>query len=167
MSDLTPGQRRALQYWGPIEHGTLAGENTAQIWQRIRDQAAALGYDTPGVGARDIAYLRSQAVGIRTARDQLERAGEQDLITGEMIGSVPWSRGLASQNVVPKWQVRFEHNIVVDGRETTVWRTSMFTGSIPRSRRELETDLNADAANLAREYEVGNAGIGAYHILAV
>lgn len=165
MADLTPGQTRALQYWGPIEAGTLKGENTQQIWQRIHNQAEALGYDKPGVTARDIAFLRSQAVESRTAREHLNRLGPDDLIDGQAFGTAPWARGLHEQNVLERVQVRFEHKIVTDGVESTVWRTSLFTGSMPRSKRELELALEGDAANMAAEYGVGNGGIGDYSIV--
>lgn len=168
MAELTPQERRAMQYWGPIESVTMAGGSTRDIWDRIRAQAEALGYDSPGISALDVNRLRSQAVANRNALAGLDQLGEDDLITGSQIGNAPWGRSLNQQNAVPMWQVKFEH-IVTDsnGNEQTVWRTSTFTGTVPRTRRELELALEEDGENLAGEYEQEHVGVGAYNILAV
>lgn len=167
MSDLTPGQTRALQYWGVIESATLAGSGTADLWQRINDQATALGYESAGVSAKDISALRSRAVGIRNARDALGNLGESDLITGSQIGQAPWARDSRAQNTVPMWQARFEHTFTDEGVEKTEWRTSVFTGQIPRSRAELLDALNEDAAGLADSYGTENGGVGDFFLLAI
>lgn len=167
MADLTPGQTRALQYWGVIESATLAGANTQDLWQRINDQAESLGYPSAGVSARDVATLRSRAVAIRNSRDTLHSLGDEDLIDASAIGRPPWERSLSSQNLVPMYQVRFEHAVTRDGVQTTEWRTSVFTSTFPRTKLEMEEALNEDATGLADSYGVQNGGIGDYFILQV
>lgn len=166
MPNLTPEERRATQYWGSIEGVTRAGGSVTDLWRGINEQAAALGYDTAGISAIDVNRLRSLAVSNRNAERSLDRLGPDDLITGDAIGQAPWARSLNEQNAVPMWSVRFEHIVIVDGEEVTQYRTSVFTGEVPRTRRELELALEEDGENLAGEYEVEHVGIGGYTILA-
>lgn len=167
MAELSPGEKRALQYWGVIESATLAGANTQELWQRINDQAAALGYESAGVSARDVARMRSQAVGIRNAANTLAGLGPHDRIDSGAIGNAPWARDIRGQNTVPLWQVKFEHTVIREGEQVTEYRTSVFTGSIPRTRHELELQLSQDAAGLADSYGVEDAGVGDYFIMAM
>jgi hypothetical protein len=166
--DFTPSQKRAMQYWGPVESVVLRGGSTEELWQSINAQAAALGYERAGISATDINWLRQRAVANREAASRLDQLGPQDRITGDRIGQAPWGRPLNEQVALPMWSVRFEHVFLnSNGDEETAWRTSTFTGSVPRTREELELALEEDGQNLANEYEVEHVGIGAYSILAV
>lgn len=168
MAEFSKAQRRAMQYWGPVESVTLAGGSTADLWAAINAHATALGYESAGISATDVNWLRQRAGANRAAISRLEQLGPDDRIDGNQIGQAPWGRSLDKQAAVPMWSVRFEHQFNdANGDEQTAWRTSTFTGSIPRSRRELEAALNEDGENLAREYEIEHVGIGAYNITAV
>lgn len=167
MAQLNPGQRRALQYWGVIESATMAGASTQDLWQRINEHAQHLGYDSAGVSASDIASLRSRAISVRNSARALDRMAPADMLTNDQIATAPWARELASRNTVPMWQVRMEHNVIRDGQHQTDVRTVVFTGTLPRSRAELETALTRDAAQLARKYGVTDEGIGNYTIMEV
>lgn len=165
MADLTPGQRRATQYWKSIEAVTLAGGSTQELWAAINAHAQALGYESAGISIFDVNALRSRAVANRGALQNLDALGPDDLITGPAIGRAPWERDLNRQNALPMWQVSFEHHIRVDGEDVTIWRSTMFQGSVPRTRRELELALDEDAERMADEYGQEHVGIGAYSIL--
>lgn len=160
--------KHASQYWGAIERVTLAGGNTQDVWAAINAQAEAMGMESAGVNASDIAPLRTQAVRNREALARLERNAPGDLITGQMIGTAPWARDLGQQNLTPTYSVRFEHTTVSNGVETTTWRTSLFKeGTLPQTREELEAALNGDAEQMARGYGVGHVSIGSYSIAAI
>lgn len=168
MAEFTKEQKRAMQYWGPVESVTLQGGSTEQLWEAINAQAAALGYERAGISATDVNWLRQRAVANREANSRLSGLGADDRIDGPMIGQAPWGRSLNQQVAVPMWSVRFEHIFNDDnGDEQRAWRTSTFTGSVPRSRRELEDALGEDGDSLAEEYGVEHVGIGSYSVLAV
>ena len=167
MADLTPGQRRAMQYWGAIESATLAGEGTQQIWERIRAQQAADAQHAVAVSATDVGWLRSKAVELRNARAGLASLADEDMITGRNIPTAPWARELASRNTVSMYQVRFEHRTEANGVMSSDWRTIMFTGELPRTRRELELAVEGDAVEIANKYGVQHSGIGDYTLFEV
>lgn len=167
MTTLNPEDRRALQYWGVIESVTLAGGSTQDLWQAINAQAEALGYERSGISIQNVNRLRSQAVALRQAGNRLEQLGPDDLLGGLQIGQAPWARPLGQQVSTPMWSVRFEHLIERDGVQLSEYRTSTFTGTVPRSRRELEEALDEDGANLANDYGATHLGIGEYRVLAV
>lgn len=162
-----PISKRAMQYWGVIESATLAGESTEQVWARIHAQAEASGYDSPGIGIRDVARLRSQAIGSRNAANHLHDLGPNDLVTARAIGTVPYARDLARQVTVPMFQVKFEHLVIRNGQQVTEYRSTVFTDTLPRSRAELEAHLENDGQELAKKYGVQHAGIGDYQIVAL
>lgn len=165
MANLTPEERRALQYWGPIEHVTLTGGSTEELWQAINDHAAALGYESAGISATSVNRLRTRAVANREAMAALNVLGPDDLITGSQMGRAPWERGLDRQNAVPMWQVQFEHTTLQNGVEVTEWRTTGFIGHMPRTRAELEAAIEEDAVEIAKKYGFEHVGIGAYRVL--
>lgn len=166
LANLSPEERRALQYWGPIESVTLRGGSTEDLWAAINAHAEALGYPSAQISATAINRLRTRAVGNREAMDRLGQLGPDDLITGRQIGRAPWERGLDKQNAMPMWQVQFEHIVEVDGQQISVYRTTMFQGTVPTSRRELELAIEEDAIELANRYGQEHVGIGSYRILA-
>lgn len=166
MANLTPEERRALQYWGTIEHATLSGASTTELWQMINEHAGALGYESAGISATAVNRLRTRAVANRQSSSVLGALGPDDRIDEPAIGRAPWERGLSRQNAVPMWQVQFEHITVENGLEVANWRSINFTGSMPRTRRELELAIEEDAAEMADNYGTEHVGIGAYRILA-
>lgn len=168
MADFTKEQRRAMQYWGPVEHVVNAGGSTEDLWAAINAHAAALGYERAGVSAVDMNWLRQRAVANREANNRLAALGPNDRIDGPAVARAPWGRPLQQQTAVPMWSVRFEH-IFTDsnGDEQSAWRYTTGTGTFPRSRAELEAAISEDAERLADEYEVQHVGIGAYSLLVM
>lgn len=167
MAQFNPEDKRALQYWGPIESVTLRGGSTQELWQAINDQAAALGYDKAGISIQNVNRLRQAAVELRETGNRLDRLGPDDLLTGQEIGTAPWARPLADQIATPMWSARFEHIIQRGGVEISEYRTTTFNGIVPRSRRELEDALDEDGQQLAGEYDAEHVGIGEYRVMAV
>lgn len=168
MADFSKEQRRAMQYWGPVERVVNAGGSTEELWAAINAHAAALGYERAGVSATDMNWLRQQAVANREASNRLAALGPDDRIDGPAVPRAPWGRPLQQQVAVPMWSARFEH-IFTDsnGQEQRKWRYTTGTGTFPRSRRELERAINEDAERLANDYEVEHVGIGAYSLLVM
>lgn len=167
MADLTPGQRRAMFYWGDIEAATLAGESTGQIWDRIRAHQDDPSSHAPAISATDVGWLRSKAVELRNAGSQLAQLGAEDMITGQVIPTAPWARELQSRNTVGMWQVRFEHQTESNGVLSTNWRTIMFQGDLPRTRAELEAAIEGDAIEIANKYNVTHVAVGNYTLFEV
>lgn len=167
MADMSPGTRRAMQYWGVIEHAARERMNTADLWAAIRDQAAAAGLDRPGVTAQDVSRLRGIAGSIRGADRQLDRANAEYGLTGAMISRAPWARDFAAMNTSPMHQVRFEHQFTREGEPVTEWRSVMFQGALPTTVAELMAALDFDAQQMADNYGYEHVGIGAVSILAV
>jgi hypothetical protein len=150
-----------------IEAATFDHQNVTELWQRIREQASALGYDSPGIGATDVNWLRSQAVGSRNARNTLAGLGPENYIGPDAIHVAPYARDLATRIALPRYIVRFEHIVIRDGEQVIEGRPAVYTSSMPRSKRELELSLAQDAAGLADSYGVQNVGIGDYSITEI
>jgi hypothetical protein len=62
--------------------------------------------------------------------------------------------------------VRFEHSYIKDGVPVTEWRTTVYTGTLPRTRRELELSIEQDAQGLADDYGVEHVGVGDYYVMS-
>ena len=167
MADLTPGQTRALQFWGVINKATADRVGTAELWQRINAASAAAGHARPGFGIADLQKVRSLAVGVRAMQAAFNSLGGDDLITGDQIAQAPWSRPLASRNVVGMWQVEFEHVTRVNGVEQSNYRVTTFTGTVPRTRNELQAAIEQDASRMARDYGTEHVDIGDYRLYEV
>lgn len=167
MADLTPGASKLLAWWGSVSAGVSQRLDTASMWDAVRNAAANEGVDLAGVSALDMNTLRSYAASQRTAMDNLTRAGDTGPIDASMIGQAPWSRDLNSQNLAPKWEVRYERNVIVDGEEQTLWSTSTFTGERPQSIEDMRAQLEQDAADNAGLYGQQHLSVGRIQITAV
>lgn len=167
MADLTPGQRKALAYWGPISSAVSQGADTRQVWSAIRSAADDLGLASPGVSARDVSTIRGYATAIaRTARD-IARLSDDLGIGNLRIPQAPWGRSLAEQDALKMHQVTFQHTTVTSEGEQTVWRSSVFTGSLPGTIGELRAQIEADANEIAIDYDEEHVGVGAIQIMAI
>lgn len=164
---MTPGQRRALQYWSVIEAATHEHQNVTELWQRIRDMATSLGYDAPGIGATDVNWLRSEAVGSRNARNTFATLSAENYIGPDSIHVAPYARELGERVALPRYIVKFDHITIENGQEVTATRSAIYTSTMPRSKRELKLSLAQDAAGYADGYGVQHVGIGNYYIIEI
>lgn len=167
MTSPSPGERKALFYFGVVEAGTIAGENTAQIWQRIRDAAAAQGLSSPGITIQQVNQLRASANLIKAATGRLGKGYGPSPIEGSMIGEAPWARPLNQRQATQMWQARFEHTFIEGGEQSTHWRTVTFTNELPGSVEEFNQAIFDDAAGMADAYGIEHVGIGSISLLAV
>jgi len=165
--DFTESQRKLLTYWGTIVSAVNQRVSTAELWNMVRDVATREGVELKGVGAIDMGRLRSIAAGQRTAAENLGAARPGQVITGQMIGTDLSARSSQLQAMAPSWIVRFEHDVIVSGELTTVWRSSTFDGSLPPTIDDLRSAIEADAEAMAEDYDVSHAGIGRLQISAV
>lgn len=166
MTEFGLSDRRAMAYWGVIEQATRDRLGTAEIWQAIREQAAASGLDSPGVTAQDVSRLRGLAGNVRATSARLENADTGYALDSTMIARAPWARPLAERNTLPLYQVRFEHTTENNGETTTEWRTVMFRNTLPTTVGELIDALQQDAEQMADDYGYTHVGIGSFSILA-
>ncbi len=162
--DLTPGQKALLPFWGSIQSAVTQRVGTAELWDAVRQAASAEGVILRGVSATDMSGLRGLAAGQRNAGDNLARAGPGDVITGQMIGQDLSSRALADQALAPSWIVRFEQDLNISGELVTVWRSSVFDGSLPVTLSDLRNTLDADAEEMLTSYAGGIEAAPAVHI---
>jgi hypothetical protein len=172
--DLTPGQTKLLAYWGNIQSAVSQRASTADLWAAVRGAADAEGVSLAGISVTDMSGLRGLAAGQRNAMDNLQRTSPDQVITGTMIATDLSSRPLADQTLVPSWIVRFEHDVTIDGELVTVWRSSVFDGSLPPTVGDLRDAVNADAEAMATSGSGGltaesvtHLGVGRMQISAV
>lgn len=165
--DLTPGQIKALVYWGVIESAVTKRASTADLWDAIREAAAAAGRPSVGVSASDISRLRGIAASQRNTAENLDRARPGDVITSSMIAQDIAARPLQDQILAPSWIVRFEHDVTIDGQLQTFWRSSVIDGSLPPTKGQLRSQIEADASAMADDYGVTHIGVGRMQITAV
>lgn len=165
--DFTKGQLTLLAYWGTIQASVAQRQSTAQLWDAVRSAAEIDGKPLSGVGAVDMNVLRSIAAEQRTALDNLNGARLDQAIDPTMIARDVSSRPLGEQNAAPSWLVRFEHDVIIDGQLTTLWRTSTFDGFLPATKANLLATVTSDAEALADDYGVTHAGVGRMFISAV
>ena len=165
--DLTPGQKKLLPWWGPIVGAVSERVQTAELWQRVRDAAAAEGVELRGVSAIDMGGMRSIAASQQRSMDAVGRLGMDQAITAEVIGRDISSRDLGAQSLAPSWIVRFEHDVTREGELFTLWRSSVFEGSLPPTKRDLLDVIEGDAQALADDYNETHLGVGRISIVAV
>ena len=161
---LTPGQKALLPYWGPIQSAVSQRVSTADLWTAVREAAAAEGVTISGVSATDMSGLRGLAASQRNASANFSQAHPGDTITGSMIAQDISSRGLADQALAPSWIVRFEQDLNFEGQLRTVWRSSVFEGSLPPTVDELRNQLDLDAEQLLASSSGGIDATSAVHI---
>lgn len=92
--------------WGVISAQVAARATTAAIIDSLRPYAAAA---PGGWGPQGIIYvqqLRSIAVGIRNAADQVTRDDFTGTIQAHHISEAPWSRSPVQQQLAPRFMIR-------------------------------------------------------------
>src|SRR5215469_8148468 len=92
--------------WGIISGQVSARATTAQLIDSLRAYAAA---SPAGWGPRGVIYvtqLRSIAVAIRAAADQVTRDGFSGTILAHHISEAPWARSPIQQSLAPRFIIR-------------------------------------------------------------
>lgn len=165
--DLTPGQKKLLPYWGNIQQAVSLRASTADLWTAVRDAATREGVALTGVSAADMSVLRGLAGGQRNALETFGQSRTDAAITARMIATDISARPVQDQLLAPRWIVRFQHDVTVDGELQTFWRSSIFEGSLPATTGDLRSAVESDAVALADDYGTTHAGVGAIQISAV
>lgn len=165
--DFTPGQQKLLAYWGEIQSAVSQRVSTAALWETVRVAAAQEGRPLSGVGAIDMNLLRSIAAEQQRTMGVITAGRLDQTITADMIARDLSSRALADQNLAPRFLVRFQHDVIVDGQLQTLWRSSFFDGSLPSTKGDLLNALTQDAVAMSDDYGVTHAGVGQFQISAV
>ena len=167
MTTPNPGDRRYLMWYGTVEAAARDRATTADLWSRLRDHAESLGLSGPGLTIGQVNQLRGLASGVINAERNLGRAQPEYGIDSGMIAGAPWARDLAERDALPMFQVRFEHQVIVDGVPQSEWRTVMYRGQLPSSVGALQEDIEGDAQEMADNYGQEHVGVGTITILAV
>lgn len=163
-----PEDNPAYAYWPQIEYAAARRMPTADLWATLRDAAAELGLDSPGVTVQQVNQVRSWATGIQAASRRLERLDPSYSISdGHLIAEAPWARSPGEREALPMYQVRYEHTVDGPNGPETNWRVSTFRGSLPRTLGDLQDAIEEDAENLADKYGGAHVGVGSLQILSV
>lgn len=155
MPALSPEGGRLMEFFGSIQGAVSSRASTADVWQAIRSQSTATGRPIPEGAFLAVNQLRSIAVGIRRAAENLQGAGGIGTLTSDMISMAPYQRPEAAQVAGPAWEAKFLNTLVIDGLEESTWSTTYFYGSLPATVDELVNAIQADASLMASHY--GNA----------
>jgi hypothetical protein len=159
---------KAEFWWGAVLASAREHETTAELWQRINDQAASQGVSLPSDIFSQVNRMRGLASGLAYSSELLGRSGNSDAITSGVIGEQIYKRSEADlSELATRYHVRFELTTYSSLGESTDWRTLDYGGSLPGTVGELRDDVEAYAQGLSDSYgaEFGNVGtieIGAY-----
>lgn len=167
MPDLTPAETKAMAYWPQIEGSAARHDTTASLWASINAAAAELGLTSPGVSAIAVNRLRAMATGIQRRSDQLAALPNSKRLTSGLVSQAPWSRSLAEQRALPKFQARFQHTFTKNGDSVTEWRTSVWDGKLPRTIGQLRDAIDLDAQNMANKYGVEHDSVDAIQLFQI
>jgi len=140
-----------MAWWGAIQGSVRARATTAQVWQAIRDYGVAnnLAYP-PGMFAA-VNGLRSMATSLRASSEQLHRAPIDAVITGAMIGRLPYARGATSQALLREFHVRVGYEAIGALGKQPGYITLPYTGNLPTT----VGDLYGDAATVLDSLSIG------------
>lgn len=144
----------ALKYWPEILGSAYAHSNVSGMWDKIRGAQQRYGLEKPGVTGPDVMTLRGYANRIVNGAKALGAAGENDVITADMMAIAPYTantrEGIAAN---PTYHVRFRNTVQgEDGTVSTVWQTAVFTRlDWPNTVGELMTSITNTATELAAQ----------------
>ena len=161
-------------FWGQIEAAAAAHMDTATMWQTIRDQAAQLGMEGPGVSAAAVMRLRGYAGQIVAASEAFDRSNPAYAIDASMVSQTPWSRSLEVQALAPMYQVRYQaFGTDAEGNDASSWLTTVYTGTLPDTVGGLADSIFSSASDIVAtsdgEYEAlaEVSSVGNIQIMAV
>lgn len=154
-------------YYGTIEGAVRLGLNTRDIWSLIRDQAENAGLASPGINAAEVSRMRGQAAQTRGADAQLARAEADRALDASMISRARWHRPEQRMGAAPMWQVNFRHTTMVNGVESSDWRTLVIRGNLPSTVKALQRRIDRAGQQLAADYEVEHLGVSDLSILEI
>jgi hypothetical protein len=164
---MTPGMTKLALYWSTIQAGVEGRLSTADLWSAIQSAAIAdTGNPIRGASSADLSRLRGLAAANRQAAQNFESAATTYGLTPDMIGASLRSSGVANADTPRDWLVRFEHTVIDNGVESTIWRSSLFRGTLPPTKQSLLDTIEADGMNLASDYQQTHVGIGGLRIMA-
>jgi hypothetical protein len=159
--DFTPGMRKLLGVWGAFNAAVRDRVTTADLYSRLRDAFDAEGAAFTGISGADVSRLRGVAVSQREAMRRFGALEAERGITAEHIGRDISSRSLDAQAAAPQWLVRFQANIVHEGKQMSSWVSSVFTGVLPRTKAALLDQLERDAQRVVEDRNTTTLPTGA------
>lgn len=164
---LSPQAKSALAYWPQIQRAAALGLTTADLWSDIREAAETLGLASPGVTVQGVSQLRGIAAGIETRAGRLNTAADSRRLISEFVSTPPWARPPGQRAAGQMFNVRFQHTTLVNGEPVTEWRTTKFSGRLPRTVGQLRDLVAGDAVQMARKYNGEHLGVDGLQLFAV
>lgn len=154
-------------YWNVVESAARLGSTTYELWQGLRDVAAAAGQPGVGVSIGAISHLRGQAGAIVRAAAEFEAARPGDAITANMVGTWPTARPLDVRNLSPQTLVRGTRTFIEGGVQQSSFFTFRYGSLAGMTVSEITSLVSGDAAVLTEAHDQTHEGIGAFQIIAM
>lgn len=158
----------ASSFYGDILAARQAHESVADMWARMRDTLAS--YNTPGArydyrfapdAFQAVNDLTSNAAGVRSAQEALNRADPADSLTASVIGRPFYGRSDAAFEALAAWEGKIELLMTRGDQTVSQWITVQYdAGSLPDTIGDLRDDLEGFASQWAGRYEGELAGTG-------
>lgn len=135
--------------WGIISGQVSARATTAQLIDSLRSAAARAPGGLSFQAVTQIQQIRSVAVQIRNAADQIVKDGFTGAVAAQHIATAPWARSPLQQQLAPRFMIRSlvtsenpEHAAGVAGvpEELDRWITH-YTSALPGTLEELSQQV--------------------------
>lgn len=149
--DFTPGMSKLLGVWGAFNAAVRDRVTTADLYSRLRDAFEMEGASFSGISAADVSRLRGISAQQRDAMERFGALGADRGIGPELIARDISSRSLDAMAAAPQWLVRYQAQLVHEGKAMTSWVTNVFTGVLPRTKAALMDQLERDAQRVIED----------------
>lgn len=94
--------------WGAIQRAVGSRAGTADIWQAVRDAAAATGSAIPSNAFQVVNQLRGKAVQLRNAGQSFQQAGPETLLSPGLAPVGISARPTGDRNLLPQYKATFD-----------------------------------------------------------
>jgi hypothetical protein len=155
----TPGVQKLLQYWGVLLSSGAQRFTTASLWATVRSAANAAGNELSGVTIQDMNFLRAAANSLLRASSNLTNAADTDAIEASMLSRAPWSSVQAGADLIQRYGVRYEAQILTGEGMANRWMTDYYYDQLPATVGDLRTDLIGSAQQNAANGSPPTGGI--------
>jgi hypothetical protein len=167
---------------GAVEGAVEQRATTSELWQTMREAAAARGTELTGVTIQDVNRLRSTIAGMRNASDLLrsaletsETTGLDQSVTGQMIGRTWWGHDITQQLLSPTYRLRLNFEVVnpkwaagVPGEPETVTKwVTVQKSTAPSTTAELRDWVSQAKLKAKKDYDLEVVGVANLQLVTV
>lgn len=156
-------------YFGVIQNAVSQRKNTSELYANLRAAFAESGQTFQGIPIGAVSTARGLAAQIRNTREAFTAAPGDSTIDASMVAQNWYSRPLSDQNILPSYDIRFQHTYISEGETFTEWRTVTNLDLAGFTKDELIAQLDEIAAvDFVAHYEgIQHVSVGAVEISAV